>query len=76
VRRQAAIGVPVALADIRPGDLLFFATTGSGPTHVAIAIDGSRFIHAPKSGAVVRVESLALSYWARRFLEARRIPPA
>jgi len=75
VRRQATVGVPVALADIRPGDLLFFATAGSGPTHVAIAIDGSRFIHAPKSGAAVRIESLALSYWATRFLEARRIPP-
>ena len=73
VRRQAAAGAPVARADIRPGDLLFFSTTGSGPTHVAIAIDGSRFIHAPKSGAVVRIESLALSYWAKRFLEARRI---
>jgi cell wall-associated NlpC family hydrolase len=73
VRRQATVGVPVALADLRPGDLLFFATTGSGPTHVAIAIDGSRFIHAPKSGAVVRIESLALSYWATRFLDARRI---
>jgi cell wall-associated NlpC family hydrolase len=76
VRRQATVGVPVALADIRPGDLLFFATTGSGPTHVAIAIDGSRFIHAPKNGAVVRMESLTLSYWAKRFLEGRRIPPA
>ena len=76
VRRQATVGVPVALADIRPGDMLFFATTGSGPTHVAIAIDGSRFIHAPKNGAAVRIESLASSYWAKRFLEARRIPPA
>jgi len=76
VRRQVTVGVPVARTDIRPGDLLFFSTTGSGPTHVAIAIDRSRFIHAPKSGAVVRIESLALSYWARRFLEARRIPPA
>jgi murein DD-endopeptidase len=74
VRRQAAAGVPVARADIRPGDLLFFSTTGSGPTHVAIAIDGRRFIHAPKSGAAVRVESLTLSYWAKRLLEARRIP--
>jgi cell wall-associated NlpC family hydrolase len=76
VRRQATVGVPVARLDILPGDLLFFSTTGSGPTHVAIAIDGSRFIHAPKSGAAVRMESLALSYWAKRFLEARRIPPA
>jgi cell wall-associated NlpC family hydrolase len=73
VQRQAAAGVPVARDEVRPGDLLFFSTTGSGPTHVAIAIDGTRFIHAPKSGAVVRMESLTLSYWATRFLEARRI---
>jgi len=76
VRRQATVGDPVAPAGIRPGDLLFFATTGSGPTHVAIAIDGSRFIHAPKNGAVVRVESLASRYWSTRFLQARRLPPA
>jgi cell wall-associated NlpC family hydrolase len=73
VRRQAAAGIPVARAEIRPGDLLFFSTTGSGPTHVAIAIDHSRFIHAPKSGGVVRLESLAYDYWAKRFVEARRI---
>jgi cell wall-associated NlpC family hydrolase len=76
VRRQATVGVHVARTDIRPGDLLFFATTGSAPTHVAIAMDGRRFIHAPKNGAAVRIESLASSYWAKRFLEARRIPPA
>jgi cell wall-associated NlpC family hydrolase len=73
VRRQATAGVPVARPDILPGDVLLFATTGSGPTHVGIAIDGSRFIHAPKSGAVVRVESLASNYWSTHLVGARRI---
>jgi cell wall-associated NlpC family hydrolase len=73
VRRQAAAGIAVERAGILPGDLLFFTTTGPGPTHVGIAIGAGRFIHAPKSGTVVRVESLASGYWAARFLAARRI---
>ncbi len=73
VRRQAAAGVPVERGGILPGDLLFFATTGSGPTHVAIATDGGRFVHAPKSGAVVRVESLASAYWSSRLIAIRRL---
>jgi cell wall-associated NlpC family hydrolase len=73
VKRQASAGWPVERGDIVPGDLVFFATTGAGPTHVGIAIDGGRFVHAPKTGDVVRVESMSSSYWARRFLAARRI---
>ena len=74
VRRQASAGMPVDRDAILPGDLLFFATTGSGPTHVGIAVGGGRFVHAPKSGDVVRVESLAAGYWRARFVAARRIP--
>jgi cell wall-associated NlpC family hydrolase len=73
VRRQASAGAPVERAGIAPGDLVFFATTGSGPTHVGIAIGGGRFIHAPKSGDVVRIESMAATYWASRFVAARRV---
>jgi cell wall-associated NlpC family hydrolase len=40
---------------------------------VAIAIGGGRFIHAPKSGAVVRIESLTSAYWATRLVGARRL---
>ncbi len=73
VRRQSAAGGPVERAAIAPGDLVFFATTGLGPTHVGIAIGGGRFIHAPKSGDVVRVDSLSAAYWASRFVAARRV---
>lgn len=73
VRRQATTGLSVSLTDIRPGDLVFFTTTASGPTHVGIAIGDGRFIHAPKTGGVVRVESLAAAYWAARLLGARRL---
>jgi cell wall-associated NlpC family hydrolase len=73
VRRLASAGVDVRRGDIAPGDLVFFATTGSGPTHVGIAIGGNRFIHAPKGGEVVRVESMASAYWTSRFVAARRV---
>ena len=74
VRRQALAGEPVDRVNVAPGDLVFFATTGSGPTHVGIAVGDGRFIHAPKSGDVVRVESMSAAYWASRFVTARRVP--
>jgi cell wall-associated NlpC family hydrolase len=73
VQRQSAVGGKVARADVRGGDLIYFTTTAPGPTHVAIAMDRNRFIHAPKRGAVVRIESLQTAYWAQRFLYGRRL---
>ena len=73
VRRQAAFGIDVPRGEILPGDLVFFATTGSGPTHVGIATGDGRFIHAPKRGDLVRIESMSASYWASRFVGARRV---
>jgi cell wall-associated NlpC family hydrolase len=73
VRRQASAGAPVERVDIAPGDLVFFATTGSGPTHVGIATGDGRFIHAPKRGDLVRAESMSAGYWTSRFVAARRM---
>jgi cell wall-associated NlpC family hydrolase len=73
VREQAAAGRAVDAARVVAGDLLFFATKGEGPSHVAIAIDGRRFVHAPNQRGVVRVEHLAGDYWPQRFLGARRV---
>ena len=73
VRHLVSAGLAVERGDVGPGDLVFFATTGSGPTHVGIALGGAQFIHAPKSGDVVRIESMAAGYWTSRFVAARRI---
>jgi cell wall-associated NlpC family hydrolase len=73
VKRQASSGSPVERGAIAPGDLVFFTTTGSGPTHVGIALGEGRFIHAPKSGDVVRIEPLSGVYWTSRFVMARRV---
>lgn len=73
VRDQFSSGRPVDPAGIEAGDLLFFTTTAPGASHVAIAVSGDEFVHAPSSAGVVRVERLSARYWAQRFLGARRV---
>ena len=73
VREQYRAGKPVKAGDLAPGDILFFTTTDPGPSHVAIAVGGDQFVHAPSSTGVVRVEHLGSSYWSPRYLGARRV---
>jgi cell wall-associated NlpC family hydrolase len=73
VRDQFRVGKPVQPDDLVAGDIVFFATTDPGPSHVAIAIGGDEFVHAPSTTGVVRVEHLSSNYWSPRFLGARRI---
>jgi cell wall-associated NlpC family hydrolase len=73
VGAQYSAGRPVGNRPPGPADLVFFHTEGSGATHVGIALGDGRFIHAPSSRGVVRVEPLESPYWARRFLGARRV---
>jgi len=73
VREQFEVGVPVNESALEPGDLIFFATTSPGVSHVGIALGGDQFVHAPSSTGVVRVERLSSTYWARRYVGARRV---
>jgi cell wall-associated NlpC family hydrolase len=73
VLEQSRAGRPVTQDQLEPGDLLFFSTVSAGPSHVAIAIGGDEFVHAPSSVGQVRVERLSALYWASRFVGARRV---
>lgn len=73
VRDQYQVGRKVDLDEVREGDLLFFETVTRGASHVGIALGNGRFVHAPSSRGVVRVEPYTASYWARRFVGARRV---
>lgn len=67
------MGAEVSRSDIQAGDLLFFATSSQGPSHVGMAIGTDEFVHAPSSAGVVRVERLSSTYWTARFVAARRL---
>jgi cell wall-associated NlpC family hydrolase len=73
VREQFRSGQAVAPRDVAPGDLVFFTTTSPGASHVAIAVGGDEFVHAPTASGVVRVERLGAAYWSQRYVGARRI---
>jgi len=70
---QALVGAPVPRHALSAGDLVFFNTTGRPNSHVGVYLGENRFVHAPTSQGVVRIESLTQDYWARRFEQARRL---
>jgi cell wall-associated NlpC family hydrolase len=61
--RAQYAGLPhVALSDLQPGDLVFYATNPSDPStihHVAMYLGGGRVIAAPHTGDVVRYAPVA-----------------
>jgi cell wall-associated NlpC family hydrolase len=56
----------VSRDNLQPGDLVFF---GSPIHHVGIYVGGGNMVHAPYSGASVRVNSIS----RRDYTGARRI---
>lgn len=74
-RGQSKAGVAVPAADLQPGDLVFYDTQKRPYSHVGIYLGDGRFVHAPRSGAQVRIESLKSAYWSQRYNGARRVEP-
>jgi len=73
---QFNVGKPVPLADIKPGDLLFFQTyAGTYPSHVGIYIGNNKFISALNKNSGVVISPLN-SYFLNRFVGARRVLPS
>lgn len=62
----------VGRSDLQPGDLLFF-NTFARLSHVGIYIGEGRFIHAPRRGHNVSIESLDSKYYQGRYAGARRV---
>jgi cell wall-associated NlpC family hydrolase len=71
--QQAAATENIDKNELKPGDLVFFNTMRRAFSHVGIYIGDGKFIHSPKPGAQIRVESMSLSYWHGRFDGARRV---
>ncbi|MDV5145459.1 NlpC/P60 family protein [Streptomyces sp. SBC-4] len=69
---QVKFGTPVkAVAQLRPGDLLFSVPGRLGPEHVGMYIGDNEVIDAPHPGAVVRIKPL--SYWTSQIIAMRHV---
>lgn len=58
---------------LTPGDLVFFKLNKSSVSHVGIFIGNDQFIHAPKRGKQVSVNTLNDVFWKPRFVSAGRL---
>lgn len=71
---QAQLGKAVDLANLQPGDLMFWNTEG-GISHVGIYVGNGNFIHAENPSTGVILTAVNRPYWAARYVTARRILP-
>ena len=55
-----------------PGDILVFRI-GRRTLHTGLYAGGNAFIHAPRKGSKVRMESLSSPYWSDKLISIRRI---
>jgi cell wall-associated NlpC family hydrolase len=72
-KELSRLGEKVAVAELMPGDLVFFNTRQLEFSHVGIYLGDDRFIHAPHRGGEVEIVTLSKTYWQKRFDGARRL---
>lgn len=65
-------GTPVNRDELRAGDLVFFEQNGY-IHHVGIYAGNNMMIHAPRTGDVVRYQSLDTDYYRSEYAGARRV---
>jgi len=70
---MARLGEKIGRDELRPGDLVFFNTMRRTFSHVGIYVGEGRFLHAPSSGGMVRMDAIGGHYWTSRFNGARRL---
>lgn len=72
-REQFEVGNQVPQGDLQKGDLVFFRTYASFPSHVGIYLGNNRMIHASSRDRRVVISSLNTQYYRARYIGAKRI---
>jgi hypothetical protein len=72
-REQIKMGTEVAQGDLKKGDLIFFHTYASFPSHVGIYLGDGKMIHASSAKGEVTVSDINTNYYRSHFIGAKRI---
>ena len=64
-------GTSIPAPSLRTGDLVVFAQNGRA-NHAGIYVGEGRFVHAPSTGGIVRLDRLNSTYWAKQQVSYRR----
>lgn len=72
-REQFYAGREVMRGDLKKGDLVFFQTYASFPSHVGIYLGDRKMIHASSREHKVVISSMDTPYYMSRYLGARRM---
>lgn len=69
---QYKVGTAVPKSQLKPGDLVFFNTSGRGVSHVGIYVGGGKFAHSSSSKGVT-ITPINSSYFGKRYIGAKRV---
>jgi cell wall-associated NlpC family hydrolase len=72
-REQFGVGMEVPHGDLKRGDLVFFRTYASFPSHVGIYLGDNKMIHASSRDRRVVISTMNTSYYRARYIGAKRI---
>jgi len=72
-REQYQTGEAIEKDELSIGDLVFFRTYASFPSHVGIYLGNNLFIHASSKGKKVTIDSLETPYYLKRFIGGKRL---
>ena len=68
-REQSQASRTIRRQDLKPGDMIFFRTSGKTVNHVGIYVGDGKMIHAATGSRKVRIDDLRKSYWQDRLVK-------